>query len=59
MLRWLIQREVVAIPKSVRKDRIEENIDIFDFELTQDQMTTSQPWTPERAFSSTTVTPIR
>jgi 2,5-diketo-D-gluconate reductase A len=32
VLRWLIQREVVAIPKSVRKDRIDENIDVFDFE---------------------------
>jgi 2,5-diketo-D-gluconate reductase A len=39
VLRWLIQREVVAIPKSVRKDRIEENLDVFDFELTPDEMT--------------------
>ncbi len=39
VLRWLIQREVMAIPKSVRKDRIEENFDVFDFELTQGQMT--------------------
>jgi diketogulonate reductase-like aldo/keto reductase len=33
ILRWLLQREVVAIPKSVRKDRIVENFTIFDFEL--------------------------
>ncbi|WP_342422498.1 aldo/keto reductase [Paenibacillus sp. FSL E2-0178] len=33
VLRWLVQREVVVIPKSVRKERIIENIDIFDFEL--------------------------
>jgi 2,5-diketo-D-gluconate reductase A len=39
VLRWLIQREVVAIPKSVRKDRIEENFDVLDFELTPDEMT--------------------
>ncbi|MDL5205818.1 aldo/keto reductase [Streptomyces sp. ALI-76-A] len=38
VLRWLIQRGVVAIPKSVRAERMAENIDIFDFELTDDQM---------------------
>jgi 2,5-diketo-D-gluconate reductase A len=38
VLRWLIQREVVAIPKSVRPERMAQNIDVFDFELTGDQM---------------------
>jgi 2,5-diketo-D-gluconate reductase A len=38
ILRWLIQREVVAIPKSVRKERIIENFNIFDFELNQQDM---------------------
>ncbi|SHM06808.1 aldo/keto reductase [Flavobacterium saccharophilum] len=33
ILRWLVQRGVVAIPKSVKKERIIENINIFDFEL--------------------------
>jgi 2,5-diketo-D-gluconate reductase A len=37
ILRWLTQRGVVVIPKSVSKQRIDENINIFDFELaTQD-----------------------
>lgn len=35
VLRWLTQREVVVIPKSVRKERIIENFNIFDFELSQ------------------------
>ena len=39
VLRWLIQRDVVVIPKSVRIDRMRENIDVFDFELTDDEMT--------------------
>jgi 2,5-diketo-D-gluconate reductase A len=33
VLRWLIQRDVVALAKSVRKERIAENLAIFDFEL--------------------------
>jgi 2,5-diketo-D-gluconate reductase A len=33
ILRWLTQRGVVAIPKSVRKERMEENFNVFDFEL--------------------------
>jgi 2,5-diketo-D-gluconate reductase A len=39
VLRWLTQRDVVVIPKSVRSDRMRENIDVFDFELTDDEMT--------------------
>lgn len=38
VLRWLIQRDVVAIPKSVRKERMAENFAIWDFELDQDEM---------------------
>ena len=37
VLRWLIQRNVVVIPKSVRPERMRENIDVFDFELTADE----------------------
>lgn len=39
VLRWLIQREVVVIPKSVRPERMAQNLDVFDFTLTDDQMT--------------------
>ena len=38
ILRWLTQRGVVAIPKSVRTERIEENFNVFDFDLSADDM---------------------
>jgi 2,5-diketo-D-gluconate reductase A len=38
ILRWLTQRGVVVIPKSVRKERMVENFSIFDFELSPDDM---------------------
>ena len=38
ILRWLTQRGVVAIPKSVRKERMEENFNVFDVELSREDM---------------------
>jgi diketogulonate reductase-like aldo/keto reductase len=38
VLRWLTQRGVIAIPKSVHKERMEENFNIFDFELSAEDM---------------------
>jgi len=40
VLRWLIQNEVVAIPKSANVKRINENFNVFDFELSADDMAT-------------------
>ena len=38
VLRWNYQRGVVAIPKSVHKERMEQNISVFDFSLTEEEM---------------------
>ncbi|MCE0738424.1 glyoxal/methylglyoxal reductase [Bacillus inaquosorum] len=38
ILRWDLQHEVVTIPKSIKEHRIIENADIFDFELSQEDM---------------------
>lgn len=38
VLRWLLQRNIVSLAKSVRKERLQENIDIFDFELSITEM---------------------
>ena len=37
-LRWLTQRGIIAIPKSERKERMQENFDIFDFRLSDEEM---------------------
>ena len=41
-LRWLLQRGVIIIPKSTHKERMAENLNIFDFELTAEDMTQIQ-----------------
>lgn len=37
ILRWILQKDIIAFPKSVHKNRIEENRDLFDFELTEEE----------------------
>jgi hypothetical protein len=56
VLRWLIQRGIVAIPKSVRKERIAENLNVFDFELDSKDMRRLQSWTSKLRPSSIIVT---
>ena len=38
ILRWLVQREIIALAKSIRKERMIENISVFDFELNTEDM---------------------
>lgn len=38
MLRWLLQRDIVVIPKSTHKERMAENLDVFDFNLSGEDM---------------------
>ena len=39
VLRWQLQRGIVCIPKSTKRERIEQNFDVFDFALTDEDMT--------------------
>ena len=40
VLRWLLQRGVVCIPKSTKRERMEENFQVFDFTLSEEDMET-------------------
>jgi len=57
LVRWALQRGLVVIPKSVNADRIRQNLDVLDFELTQADLdeikaldTNTTCLTPEMAF---------
>lgn len=40
MLRWNIQRGVIVLPKSTHKERMIQNLDVFDFQLSEEDMST-------------------
>ncbi len=53
VLRWIYQRGIVSLAKSVRKERMEENINILDFELSpEDMLQITAPDTATSAFFS-------
>jgi diketogulonate reductase-like aldo/keto reductase len=52
VLRWDLQNEVVTIPKSVQAARIAENRDIFDFELSEDDMASIEELNQNRRFGA-------
>jgi Aldo/keto reductase family len=56
VLRWLIQRGIVAIPKSVRRERMEQNLDVFDFTLTDDEIARIATLDTGTSLSSTIAT---
>ena len=39
-LRWLIQRSIVCIPKTIHKERMAQNMDVFTFQLSDEEMET-------------------
>ena len=49
-LRYLIQRGIIAIPKTTHIDRMKENLDIFDFELSAAEMDSIRPLDRPREF---------
>lgn len=38
MLKWILQRDIIIIPKSTNPNRLKENFDLFDFSLTPEDM---------------------
>ncbi len=51
-LRWDLQKEIVTIPKSSKKERIEENADIFDFELSEEDIKSIDSLERKKHFGS-------
>lgn len=49
-LRYLLQRDIIAIPKSTHVERMKQNLDVFDFALTQEEMGSIRPLDKPRDF---------
>lgn len=49
-LRYLLQRDIIAIPKSTHVERMKQNLDMFDFALTQEEMESIRPLDKPRDF---------
>lgn len=54
-LRWLIERWIVAIPKSMHKTRMAENFNVFDFALLEADMQAIAPVTSAQAYDEHTL----
>ena len=55
IIRWNIEHGVVTIPKSVTPTRIEENLDVFNFELSEEQMTALDKLNQDKRIGSNPV----
>jgi len=56
ILRWIIQRGIVVIPKSVRKERMQENFEIFEFEISAEDNERIHSLDTKIVYSSTIAT---
>lgn len=56
-LRFLLQSDVVVIPKSTHRERMEQNLNVFDFTLSEEDMNASARWMKGKACSSPTMIP--
>ena len=52
IIRWHLQRDTIVIPKSVHKDRIFANGDVFDFEISQKDMEALTALNQDRRFGA-------
>lgn len=50
VLRWIVQQNIVVIPRSTNYDRLKQNLDIFDFELTNEEMNIIDNMNQNRVF---------